>query len=174
MKVTNTRVYFWAGPLNNWTIVKGGILIPSKYALDGTSDFRLPTSEHVFMYLKAIFFKDMKKAKEIIEASSPKKAKQLGREIYDFSEELWEGYREQAMWEAISLRYESDPNFQKLLLSKRFKGKDFVETNPCDNIWSCGYIETDPRCELSENTWPGLNLFGKLLTKLRNEKACLD
>ena len=170
MRITENRVYFWAGPLSNWVKVKGGILVPGKYNFDGETDFRLPTSEHVFMFLKATFFHDPGIAKSIMQEESPKEAKRLGRRVQDFEEDKWKEYREIAMWKAISLRYKSDPSFQKYLVDERFRGKVFVEANPYDMIWSCGYLEDDPRCDMPENTWPGLNLLGKLLTKLRDEK----
>jgi len=169
MKITEDKVFFWASQLGNWTKVKGGIRIPAKYSLSGEESFKLPTSEHVFMYLKATFFRDIDIAKKIIEEPSPKEAKRLGRQVKGFKEDLWKEFREKAMWIAITLRYDSDPIFREYLHQDRFKGKEFVEANPYDKVWSCGYIEDDPRCDLPKNSWPGLNLLGKLLTKLRDE-----
>jgi ribA/ribD-fused uncharacterized protein len=168
MRITEDRVYFWAGLLSNWSKVKGGIKIPAKCGIDGETEFSLPTSEHIFMYLKALQFKDLETAKKIIEAESPKEAKKLGRQVKNFDDEIWEQHREGAMWIALTLKYKCDKGFRDYLMDKRFRGKVFVEANPFDIIWSCGYIEDDPRIDMPENTWPGLNLLGKLLTKLRD------
>jgi len=173
MKVTDNKVFFWASPLGNWSRVKDGILVPSELSLSGEkgSEFRLPTSEHVFMFLKARFFRDIETAKKIMEVSDPREAKKLGREVKGFDEKSWEGYREIAMMTALRLRYKADLKFREFLHQSRFDGKNFVEANPYDKIWSCGYLEDDPRCDMPENTWPGLNLLGKLLDRLRDETA---
>jgi predicted NAD-dependent protein-ADP-ribosyltransferase YbiA (DUF1768 family) len=60
---------------------------------------------------------------------------------------------------------------QQNKMKEEFKGKNFVEANPYDKVWSCGYLEDDPRIDLPEETWPGLNLLGKLLDKLRDQNV---
>ena len=166
MRITKDRVYFWASVLGNWSRVKGGIEVPAELSITGRS-FRVPTSEHVFMYMKARFFGDHEKAKQIIETPDPKTAKKLGREVSGFVEDFWEEHREEAMWTALTLRYQYDERFRDYLAKEEFKGKHFVEANPYDKVWSCGYLEDDPRIDLPEETWPGLNLLGKLLDRLR-------
>lgn len=167
MRITKDKVYFWAGPLSNWSRVKGGIEIPAEYFVSGQS-FRVPTSEHVFMFLKARFFGDHDVANRIIATESPKEAKKLGRQVKGFDEEKWVTYRETAMWTALTLRYKYDKSFRDYLAREEFKGKNFVEASPFDKVWGCGYLEDDPRIDLPENTWPGLNLLGKLLDRLRD------
>ena len=166
MRITDKRVYFWASVLGNWSRVKEGIEIPAEYFVSGHS-FRVPTSEHVFMYMKARFFGDHEKAKQIITTPDPKTAKKLGREVSGFVEDFWEEHREEAMWTALTLRYNQDERFRNYLAKEEFKDHHFVEANPYDKVWSCGYKEDDPRIDLPEETWPGLNLLGKLLDKLR-------
>ena len=165
MRITEDRVYFWAGLLSNWCRVKDGIELPPD-PITGEV-FRVPTSEHVFMYLKARFFGDFEVASKILMTSGPKEAKKLGRSVKGFDEKAWEGHREIAMWTALTLRYQADKVFRDFLKREDFKGKSFVEANPYDMIWSCGYLEDDPRIDLPEDTWPGLNLLGKLLDRLR-------
>jgi ribA/ribD-fused uncharacterized protein len=86
-------------------------------------------------------------------------------------EDFWKEHREEAMWTALTLRYRDDERFRDYLAKEEFKGKHFVEANPYDKVWSCGYLEDDPRIDLPEETWPGLNLLGKLLDKLRENEA---
>ncbi|MBP3732167.1 MAG: NADAR family protein [Bacilli bacterium] len=169
MKLTDKYVFFWASILGNWSKVKDGIIVPAKYSLNGEEDFKVPTSEHLFMFLKAKFFGDFEVAKAILDTPDPKTAKKLGRAVRGFNEKKWEEYREKAMWIAIELRYISDQRFRDYLGKPEFEGKKFVEANPYDKIWSCGYLEDDPRVDLPEETWPGLNLLGHLLDKLREK-----
>jgi ribA/ribD-fused uncharacterized protein len=172
MRITDKRVYFWAGLLGNWSRVKGGILLPDELTeCVGMNSVQVPTSEHVFMFHKARFFKDFDIAKQILETPDPKAAKKLGREVKGFDEFLWVGIREDCMFDALTLRYQYDEKFRDYLAKKEFKGRHFVEANPYDKIWSCGYLEDDPRIDLPEETWPGLNLLGKLLDRLRDEQS---
>ena len=170
MRITKDRVYFWASVLGNWSQVKGGIEIPAEYFVSGHS-FKVPTSEHVFMFLKARFFGDFDVANRILSTPDPKEAKKWGRLVKGFDEKKWEGYREEAMWTALTLRYQYDERFRDYLAKEEFKDHHFVEANPYDKVWSCGYLEDDPRIDLPEETWPGLNLLGKLLDKLRDQNV---
>ena len=72
MKVTDKYVFFWGGPFSNFAPVEEGI------EFDG---FRFPTSEHVFMYIKAKTFNDDEIAEKIKNALDPKTAKKLGRKV---------------------------------------------------------------------------------------------
>ena len=172
MRITKDRVYFWASILGNWSRVKDGILLPDELTeWIGKTSIKVPTSEHVFMYLKARFFGDSVRAIQILGSLDPKTAKSLGRKVSGFDEDKWKWNREEAMWTALTLRYKYDERFRDYLKKPEFKGRHFVEANPYDIVWSCGYLEDDPRIDMSENTWPGLNLLGKLLDKLRDEHS---
>jgi ribA/ribD-fused uncharacterized protein len=172
MRITDKRVYFWASVLGNWSRVKDGILLPDELTeCVGMRSVRVPTSEHVFMFLKARFFGDFDVANRILSTPDPKEAKKWGRLVKGFDEKKWEGYREEAMWTALTLRYQYDKRFRDYLAKEEFKDHHFVEANPYDKVWSCGYLEDDPRIDLPEETWPGLNLLGKLLDRLRDEQS---
>lgn len=165
MKVTDKFVMFFRrSRLGNWVKVPGGISVSI-----GEETIKLPTSEHVFMALKAYYFGDLDILERIKSTESPKEAKRLGRLVSGFSEESWEKVRENAMWQAIKLRYAFDPSFREELGKPEYEGKEFVECNPYDFIWSCGWGEDDPNA-LDPTKWRGLNLLGKLLTKLRRDE----
>ena len=164
MKITDKFVMFFRkSKLGNWVRVPGGISVRL-----GDRVVILPTSEHVFMALKAYYFKDFNTLEKIIATESPKEAKKLGRQVSGFSEDEWEKQREISMWQAIKLRSVFDSGFKDELLKTEYDNKEFVECNPYDFVWSCGLSEEDPNA-LCEDNWKGLNLLGKLLTKLRNE-----
>ena len=164
MKVTENYVMFFRKTIfGNWVKVPEGISVRL-----GERTVKLPTSEHVFMALKAYYFGDNEVLQKIIVTDSPKEAKRLGRLVKNFSEEAWEKQREVAMWQAIKLRSVFDRRFTEALLNPIYEGKEFVECNPYDFVWSCGLEEDDPKA-LNVNEWRGLNLLEKLLTKLRKE-----
>ena len=159
MKVTDKYVFFWGGPFSNFAPVEGGI------EFDG---FRFPTSEHVFMYIKAKTFRDDGIAEQIKNTLEPKTAKKLGRKVRGFDEQVWVQRRVNAMKTAVQLKFNASPEFRNELLKEKYKNKTFVEASPYDCIWGIGMSENDPNVN-DERRWRGLNLLGNILTKLRDE-----
>lgn len=159
MKVTDKYVFFWGGPFSNFAPVEGGI------EFDG---FRFPTSEHVFMYIKAKTFRDDEIAEQIKHAPDPKTAKNLGRKVRGFNEKVWEQRRVNAMKTAVQHKFDSSPKFRDELLKEKYRNKTFVEASPYDCIWGIGMSTNNPNIN-DERRWSGLNLLGSILTKLRDE-----
>ena len=159
MKVTDKYVFFWGGPFSNFAPVENGI------EFDG---FCFPTSEHVFMYIKAKTFRDDEIAEQIKNTLEPKTAKKLGRKVRGFDEQVWVQRRVNAMKTAVQLKFNASPEFRNELLKEKYKNKTFVEASPYDCIWGIGMSENDPNVN-DERRWRGLNLLGNILTKLRDE-----
>ena len=159
MKVTDKYVFFWGGPFSNFAPVEEGI------EFDG---FRFPTSEHVFMYIKAKTFNDDEIAEKIKNALDPKTAKKLGRKVRGFNEQAWEKHRDNAMKTAVQLKFDASSEFRNELLKEKYRNKTFVEASPYDCIWGIGMSMDDPDVN-NESKWRGLNLLGNILTKLRDE-----
>ena len=159
MKVTDKYVFFWGGPFSNFAPVEEVI------EFDG---FRFPTSEHVFMYMKAKTFNDDEIAEKIKSTSDPKTAKKLGRKVREFNEQVWEKHRDNAMKTAVQLKFDASSEFRNELLKEKYRNKTFVEASPYDCIWGIGMSMDDPDVN-NESKWRGLNLLGNILTKLRDE-----
>ena len=51
------------------------------------------------MYCKAIVFEDVETAEKIIKETTPRKQKQLGREVKSFNNKIWNTVREQIVEE---------------------------------------------------------------------------
>ena len=159
MKVTDKYVFFWSGLFSNFAPIKEGI------KFDG---FRFPTSEHIFMYIKAKTFRDEEIAEKIKSAPDPKTAKSLGRKVRGFNEEVWKKHRDNAMKTAVQLKFDASSEFRNELLKEKYRNKTFVEASPYDCIWGIGMSMEDPNVN-NEHEWQGLNLLGNILTKLRDE-----
>ena len=155
MKKTKDYLFFWGGILSNWAEVPGGITI--------IPNLRFPTSEHLFMWLKANHFNDLDAMTKILKAKTPKEAKAIGRKVVGFDEETWKKEREGYMFKAVYLKAESWPEFKNLITSTP---QTFVEASPYDRIWGIGLGEDSPGIENPEN-WAGMNLLGKCLCRLR-------
>ena len=162
MKITNKHVLFWDGIFSNWHPVKDLIVEVNGEIIS------FPTSEHLFMYLKAIYFSDFDTAEQIKQATTPKEAKKLGRRVRGFKESQWEEVRENFMYQSIDMKRRADSNFEKELLKEEHRDKTFVEASPFDKVWGIGLKEDDLGAD-NEEMWLGLNLLGKTLTKLRDD-----
>lgn len=159
MKVTKNYIFFWGGSiLSNWA--ETPLILPD-------INVTVPTSEHYFMYLKAMYFKDTETAEKILKSKTPRDAKKLGREVKNFSEELWEKERENAMLTALRLKFKQNLEFRKMILAAKSSKVDFAEASPHDSIWGIGMGENHPNL-LNTSLW-GLNLLGKCLNTIKDE-----
>lgn len=158
MRITDTHIYFWGSFLSNW--------IPNNLSIryDGHT---FSNSEQLFMYLKAVFFKDQLKAREIVEfGNDPRTAKNLGREVSNYDEKEWSKVREEMMFKACLLKFQSDEKLKQQLLDT--ENKILVEGTPFDPIWGV-MIKWDDDRILDESNWRGQNMLGKVLMNVRKE-----
>ena len=170
LKCTDRHVYFFQDtPLSNWW--KSTPAIP----YDG---HHFNSSEALFMYLKAKGMGDDEIAMQIVEVDNNAsladnkrfaKVKALGRKC-KFDEAIYLEKREEWMFTTISAKYEVDEEFRSVLMSDKYKGLTFVEASPFDAVWGIKTTATKKVLSEGESAWNGLNLLGKLLTKLRDEK----
>jgi ribA/ribD-fused uncharacterized protein len=155
MRETDTHIYFWGSIFSNWE--------PCKIIYD---NLLFKSSEHLFMWLKAMYFSDIKTANLILKTNSPSEAKRLGRLINDFDEILWEKKREDVMYIACFEKFNQNQDLKNTLLQT--KDKILVEASPYDCCYGIG-LKWDDDLVLDEKNWLGLNLLGKILMKIRND-----
>lgn len=117
-----------------------------------------PTVEHIFQAAKTL---DENKREQIRFASTPAKAKQLGRKVKLRPD--WEGVKQEVMLKSVRLKFKQYPELRKRLL--RTGDVPLIEGNLWhDNIWGDCYC---PRCRGIK----GENLLGQILMKVRKEKG---
>lgn len=146
--------------LSNW--------YPAPFDEDGV---HFTDTEMYMMYHKALLFKDEEMAKKILNASSPKESKALGRKVRGFREDVWVANREIVMYKGCFQKFESNIELKKELLSTY--PSTLVEASPYDKIWGIGMRSTDEGVDDPTN-WKGLNLLGKTLTKVRDQLISVD
>lgn len=159
MRITDKYVFFWGTEFSNWYPCQ--III-----FDKGNKLEFRSSEQYFMWLKAKYFLDYETADKILKCITPKKAKQLGREVKNFDEGHWKIVRYQLMYEAIKQKFNQNKELYQKLMS--YSGKTFVEASPEDKIWGIGMDENAEGIEDMQN-WKGQNLLGFCLTKLRDD-----
>ena len=157
MRLTDKYILFWETCFSNF--------YPCKIKYENSIFF---SSEHLFMYLKAMHFENEDIADLIAMVGTPKEAKALGRKVKNFDEGSWAVYREDYMRIAVYEKFAQNPDLCKELLSDKYFLRQFVEASPLDTIWGIGLHYDDALCDKTEN-WKGLNLLGKTLTKVRSE-----
>lgn len=167
---TDEYAYFYQNtPLSNWWTS-----VPS-IPYDG---HLFTSSEAVFMYLKAKGMGDDEYAQKIVDADNDTSltekerflaVKKLGRKC-KFDETLYVEKREEWMYEALLAKFNVDEEFRSVLMAEEYQGLTFVEASPWDAVWGIKSRATQTILDEGESAWKGLNLLGKLLTKLRDEK----
>jgi ribA/ribD-fused uncharacterized protein len=125
---------------------------------------RYATAEHFMMAEKARLFSDEGSRANIIDAESPKAAKQLGREVKNFDEEIWQKHRLALVIEGNHAKFSQNLELAKFLLGT---GHDvLVEASPVDRVWGIGLAASDDRAT-NPAQWRGLNLLGFALMEVR-------
>jgi ribA/ribD-fused uncharacterized protein len=139
----------------------------SKFEIDGIV---YPTAEHFMMAEKARIFESNSAAntvllEKIIEAPHPQKAKQLGRQIEGFTNEIWNQHRFDVVVRGNVAKFSQNLDLAEFLLGT---GKRvLVEASPADKVWGTGLAE-DHEDAINPFKWKGLNLLGFALMEARS------
>jgi ribA/ribD-fused uncharacterized protein len=123
-----------------------------------------PTTEHYFMYVKALTFNDTEIASKVLKAVTPQDAKGLGRRVKNFDPTIWTNISYQVMLDANLLKYTQNPSLRIKLLETN--DDHLVEGNPDDAIWGVALHWKDSKI-LNPDNWKGKNLLGKVLMEVR-------
>lgn len=124
------------------------------------------TAEHWMMAKKAELFGDKEMATKIVAAKSAAEAKDLGRQVKNFSESIWNEKRFEIVVEGNFHKFSQNEELKEFLLNT--KNRVLVEASPVDKIWGIGLTGDDPKAE-NPRLWKGLNLLGFALMEVRDE-----
>lgn len=129
-----------------------------------TAAGRFGSGEHHFMHGKALLFGDHPVAEKILRVTSPGQARELGRRVGGFDEDLWIAERARLMDETNRAKFFALPRLAAYLTSTW--PAVLVQTSALDTVWSSG-LELDDPFIPQPARWPGLNLVGFSLMKVR-------
>ncbi len=125
-------------------------------------------TEKGYMMSKAIFFNDYDKICDILNSKTPRIAKDIGRTIMNFDIELWKQVRRKIMYIHCYQKFSTNKKLKKLMLSDAIRDKYLVEASPSDKVWGIGLnVKNAQKTDPSE--WPGQNLLGKTLNKVKKD-----
>jgi ribA/ribD-fused uncharacterized protein len=122
------------------------------------------TAEHYMMVRKARLFGDESFAKAILAAASANEAKSLGRKVRGFSEQRWLDHREEIVFTGNVAKFDQNSGLKKFLMDS--DDAILAEASPVDSIWGIGLAEENQSAK-NPPLWPGLNLLGFTLMKVR-------
>ncbi len=153
MRIVDKTVYFWTYR----------DIFSNHYTYDMEIDgFKFNCVEQYMMYQKAMLFGDSKTAFKILNETIPNIIKQLGREVSNFNEKIWDEHKYEIVKKACYYKFFKTNLYNQFI---KYKGYNFVEASPYDKIWGVGLSENDDAI-LEEKNWRGQNLLGKILTEL--------
>jgi ribA/ribD-fused uncharacterized protein len=157
-------LYFWGHRPERDGAVGTGCLSQwwqAPFAADGHV---YPTAEHYLMWHKAVLFGDHEIADDILDATTPARAKDLGREVRNFDGPTWNAHRFDVAVAGSVAKFACHEDLRGFLVGTG--DRVLVEASPVDRIWGIGLTADDPRAA-DPTTWCGLNLLGFALGEAR-------
>ena len=158
-------LFFWGHhPRRDGRIGKGCLSQwwSSPLEIDGAT---YPTAEHYMMAEKAKLFGDLDTHNKIMAAPHPGAAKDLGRSVVGFDEQLWQQHRYEIVLRGNEAKFAQNKEL-KIYLQKT-KKRILAEASPVDSIWGIGLAADDPMA-MNPEKWQGLNLLGFALMEVRS------
>ena len=154
MKQTDTHIFFYGGIYSQW--------YNSSMTIDG---IRYSCCEQYMMHQKALLFKDLTTAAKIMSTTSPKLQKQLGREVINYNEAIWDNRKIDIVFIGNLAKFSQNELLKTELLNTG--NRQFVEASPFDTIWGIGMGLDNPLIN-DPTKWKGLNLLGQVLNFVRD------
>lgn len=146
-------VFFYGGPLSQW--------FPCKFKVGGVE---YNSAEQFMMAMKATHFKDEETLKKIMNTSSPREQKALGRLVKNFNPDVWNKVAKAYVLIGNINKFNQNPLLRQVLLET--KNKELVEASPYDTIWGIGLGYDHPDIE-DKTKWRGTNWLGEVLMETR-------
>eukprot|EP00397_Hematodinium_sp_SG-2012_P049386 GEMP01056942.1.p1 GENE.GEMP01056942.1~~GEMP01056942.1.p1 ORF type:complete len:261 (+),score=44.99 GEMP01056942.1:56-784(+) len=128
------------------------------------ADVEVQFSEAAIMLSKAALMGDLDTFHQIMKASTPGKAKQLGRQVKPWDEALWITHIEETAFHVVSQKFESSPRLRGVLLGTG--NKHLAEMTANDQMWGTGVHLGTPEAS-DPSKWEGRNVLGNALMQAR-------
>ena len=143
------------GYLSNWFL--------SNFQIDGKM---FTSMEQYMMFSKAMLFRDVEIAEQIMGTTDVGKIKALGRAVKQYNDVVWNGMRQIIIYEGLVAKFSQNEELKKLLLST--ENAILAECAVQDRIWGIGCSMKDEK-RFDMDSWKGQNLLGFALIKVRSD-----
>lgn len=157
MQFSDQYFFYWSGPFSQWH--------RSEFTHAGQS---FDTAEQAMMYEKAMLFEDRSIAEEIRSEKDPGRQKALGQQVKPFDATVWDQNKVAIVTEINRAKFGQNKGLRRKLFQTA--PLQLVEASPMDTIWGIG-LDAKQAETTKPEFWPGQNLLGQILTKVRQELA---
>ncbi|HAF36043.1 MULTISPECIES: NADAR family protein [Sphingobacterium] len=123
------------------------------------------TAEHWMMAQKALLFDDKKNFEKIINCIKPGEAKELGRQVVGYDDQIWNERKFEIVKNGNIHKFNQHWALAEYLL--KTENRVLVEASPVDAIWGIGLAQDDVDIE-NIYCWRGQNLLGFALMEVRD------
>ncbi|NEA51331.1 NADAR family protein [Streptomyces sp. SID10815] len=134
---------------------------PAPFTVDGVT---YATAEHWMMAGKARLFQDAEAERRVLAAGHPAEAKNAGRLVRGFDEDVWARERFDVVVEGSVHKFAAHPGLREFLLNTG--ERILVEASPVDRVWGIG-LAGDDEAAADPARWRGPNLLGFALMAAR-------
>jgi len=158
-------IYFW-GHVNKLNDSVGKFCLSQWFESPFVvEDIVYKTAEHWMMAQKALLFEDRKIFEKIISANKPADAKELGRYVIGFDEQVWDDHKFEIVKNGNIYKFNQNALLANYLLNTG--DRVLVEASPVDKIWGVGLSQDDDAIT-NIYAWRGENLLGFALMEVRD------
>jgi ribA/ribD-fused uncharacterized protein len=118
------------------------------------------------MSKKAEVFEAWDILERIKATDNPREVKELGREIPNFSDKIWDKHKINIVRQANFLKFSQNSDLKEIMINH--KDLILVEASPVDRVWGIG-LHFSSDLVLNEKNWKGKNLLGECIMYARNK-----
>ena len=151
--ITDRLVLFWDGWPSQW-----------HYSLFTLGGDEYTCAEQFMMAEKARVFGDAEALEQILDTSSPREHKRIGRRVRGFDEAEWDRVCRGIVYRGNLAKFEQNDRLCAALLETG--DRVVAEASPHDLIWGIGFHESEPEAHRPE-LWRGRNWLGVALMQVR-------
>lgn len=135
----------------------------SKFKVNGTE---YTSMEQYMMHQKALLFKDIEIAEQIMKTDNFGKIKALGRKVRGFDTTTWDYHKREIIHQGVLEKFKQNTDLKEQLLNTG--NAILAECAVNDKIWAIGLSMTNPK-RFDITQWKGQNLLGEILMQVRSE-----
>jgi len=158
--ITDRLVLFWDGWPSQW-----------HYSLFTLGGDEYTCAEQFMMAEKARVFGDAEALEQILDTSSPREHKRIGRRVRGFDEAEWDRVCRGIVYRGNLAKFEQNDRLRATLLETG--DRVIAEASPHDLIWGIGFHESEPEAHRPE-LWRGRNWLGVALMQVRATLAAQE
>lgn len=153
-RITDKYIFFWGSNFSQWA-----------KSFFSVNNVQYNCCEQFMMAEKARLFNDENALDLILQSTSPKEQKQIGRQVKGFNIDLWNNNCRDIVYQGNLAKFKQNPSMQKELMETG--NRTIVEASPYDKIWGIGLSKEDPQV-LDPSKWKGTNWLGIALMQVRS------